>query len=344
MNGREACGCPMGPGHPGDGRRSDGGAPGAGTGAHGHADHDHAHAHGPAHAHALDLRRGAGKKRLKLVLALTGTFMVVEFAGGWLANSLALMADAGHMLTDVASIALSLFAIWFAQRPATPEKTYGYLRWEILAALLNGAALIVLSLFIFYEAFRRFREPVEVEGGLMLAVAVGGLLVNVAAALSLHRHAEHSLNVRGAYLHVLGDLLGSVGAIVAALVILATGWTVADPLISLAVGGLILFSSWKLVRESVDVLLEAVPPHIDLSEVREAIDAIPGVDDVHDLHVWTVTSGYFAMSGHAVVDDPAEHQRVLQEIHDRLADRFGIRHITVQLERESIYRREADHL
>lgn len=318
---------------------------------HGHGHHHgrgHHHGHGPHHGHAHDhrhdLRHGTGKKALKIVLAMTSTFMVVEFIGGWLSNSLALMADAGHMLTDVAALALSLFAIWFAQRPATPEKTYGYLRWEVLAALINGAALIVLSLFIFYEAIRRFRSPAEVEGGLMLVVAFGGFVVNVIAAFMLHRAAGHSLNVRGAYLHVLGDLLGSVGAIAAAVVILLTGWVLADPLISIAVGGLILFSSWKLVRESVDVLLEAVPPHIDLNEVREAIDEIPGVDDVHDLHVWTVTSGYFAMSGHAVVEDLSQHQRVLREIHERLNERFGIRHITIQLEQASVFRHEIDHL
>jgi len=296
--------------------------------------HGHDHAHGHRHGH--DHLRAAGRRGLTLVLALTGTFMVVEFVGGWLANSLALMADAGHMLTDVAAIALSLFALRVAQRPATPEKTFGYVRLEILAALTNGATLIVLSLFIFLEAYRRFRSPAEVEGGLMLAVAIGGLLVNVAAALILHRSAGHSLNVRGAYLHVLGDLLGSVGAVAAAIIIMATGWTLADPLISVAVGILILVSSWRLVRESVDVLLDAVPSHIDLAEVHAAIGEIPGVDEVHDLHVWTVTSGFLAMSGHAVVQNPEDNQRVLEEIHQRLGERFGIRHITVQLERRGV--------
>lgn len=291
---------------------------------------------GHGHGH----RSAIGKKGLKIVLALTGTFMVAELVGGLLANSLALLADAAHMLTDVAAIALSLFALWFAQRPATPEKTYGYLRLEILAALLNGATLIVLSGFIFYEAYQRLRAPAPVESGIMLAVAAGGLLVNVVAAVLLHRSAGHSLNVRGAYLHVLGDLLGSLGAVLAALVIMATGWTRADPLISVFVGLLILFSSWKLVRESVDVLLEAVPAHIDLREVRQAIDSIPGVDEVHDLHVWTVTSGFLAMSGHAVVRTPDDYQRVLEDVHHCMRARFGIRHITVQLEREAMYQRE----
>ncbi|MBI4409377.1 MAG: cation transporter [Gemmatimonadetes bacterium] len=297
------------------------------------------HRHGPG-GHAHDHRRAAGKRGLQIVLGLTATFMVAEFVGGWLANSLALMADAAHMLTDVAAITLSLFALWFAQRPAPPEKTYGYLRWEILAALVNGATLIVLSIVIFYQAYQRLRLPAQVESGLMLAVAVAGLLVNLFAAWLLHRSAGPSLNVRGAYLHVLGDLLGSVGAIAAALAIASFGWLAADPIISIFVGVLILISSWKLLRESVDVLLEAVPGHIDLRDVRQAIDEIPGVGEVHDLHVWTVTSGFLAMSGHAVVQDPTHNQRILEEIHQRMRERFGIRHVTVQLEREAMYVRE----
>ncbi len=346
MSSQAAYGCPMGDG-PHCRVSYRGGAGGSANGReragedHG-VQHGHAHDHHD-HDHRHDFRE-AGKKGLTIVLFITSTFMIVEFVGGWLSNSLALMADAGHMLTDAGAIGLSLFALWFAQRPATPEKTYGYLRWEILAALINGATLIVLAGLIFFEAYRRFRAPAEIEGGLMLLVAVGGLLVNVAAAFILHRSAGHSLNVRGAYLHVLGDLLGSVGAIAAALVILGTGWTYADPLISIFVGLLILVSSWRLVRESVDVLLESVPPHIDLGEVRSAINEISGVDEVHDLHVWTLTSGYFAMSGHAVVADPGEHQRVLEEIHACMAERFGIRHITVQLERESLHPGEPEHI
>lgn len=277
-------------------------------------------------------RREVDRRGLKVVLGLTATFMVVEFVGGWLSNSLALLADAAHMLTDVAALSLSLFALSFARRPATPTKSYGYLRFEILAALVNGATLIVLAAFIVVEAVRRFREPSAIDSGLMLVVAVVGLLVNAVAAGLLHRSAGHSLNVRGAYLHVLGDLLGSVAAITAALVILWTGWVLADPIISIAVALLILFSSWKLVRESVDILLEAVPPHIDLAEVHRAIAEVDGVEQVHDLHVWTLTSGYIAMSGHAAVADPAETRRILDEIHHRLHEEFGIAHITIQLE------------
>ena len=282
--------------------------------------------------------READRRTLIIVISLTGVFMVAELVGGILSSSLALLADAAHMLTDVGALALSLFAIRFARRPATPEKTYGYLRAEILAALLNGVVLIVLSIFIFLEAWERLNRPVEVRGGLMLTVAAAGLLVNVVAAVMLHRSAGESLNVRGAYLHVLGDLLGSVGAITAAVVILATGWYPADPIISVLVGGLILWSSFKLVRESVDVLLEAVPRHLDLEEIRASIRRIDGVAAVHDLHVWTVTSGYFAMSGHAVVEDVEQTRAVLREIHDRMHDEFGISHVTVQVEPLSIYR------
>ncbi|MFW6080254.1 MAG: cation diffusion facilitator family transporter [Gemmatimonadota bacterium] len=302
---------------------------------------DAAHPHGHPRHHAED--RVTGRRGLKAVLVLTAIFMIAEFVGGLLSNSLALLADAAHMLTDVGAVGLSLFALWFARRPATAGKTYGYLRFEILAALVNGVTLTIIAGGIFYEAWRRLQAPPEVQSSLMLAVAVVGLVVNIIAARFLHGAAGHNLNVRGAYLHVLGDLLGSVGAVAAAIVILATGWNTADPLISIFVGILILISSWKLVRESVDVLLEAVPAHIDVDEVRRAIDDIPGVDEIHDLHVWTVTSGFTAMSGHAVVEDADRHQPILEEIHRRMRERFGIRHVTVQLERRAMYDRE-EHL
>lgn len=293
----------------------------------------HAHAHPHAHSHAHEHAHDLGKRRLTFVLSITAIFMVLELAGGIISNSLALIADSAHMLTDVGALGLSLFVLWFSRRPARPEKTYGYLRLEILAALVNGIALVIISGFIFWQAYDRILEPEPVEGGLMLMVAFGGLLVNIIAAWVLHSSASHSLNIRGAYLHVIGDLIGSAGAIIAAILILTTGLTVADPVISILVGVLILISSWKLVRESVDVLLEAVPAHIDLDEVRTAIDEIAGVDDVHDLHVWTVTSGYFAMSGHAVVQDPERNQSVLKDIHRAMHQKFGITHVTVQLER-----------
>lgn len=296
--------------------------------------HDHSHAHGHSHSHGHHHHHhDASRQKLTLVLGITALFMLVEVVGGVISNSLALIADAAHMLTDVAALGLSLFVLWFSRRPAQPEKTYGYLRLEILAALVNGVALVVISCGIFWQAYQRLLSPEPVEGGLMLGVAIVGLLVNIAGAWILHGSADHSLNMRGAYLHVVGDLIGSVGAIIAAILILTTGLLIADPIISIVVGMLILFSSWKLVRESVDVLLEAVPAHIDLSAVRTALDAIPGVDDVHDLHVWTVTSGYLAMSGHAVVAQPDENQRILGEIHRCMREQFGIHHITVQLEK-----------
>ena len=291
-----------------------------------HAGHSHDHHHGHDHHHEV------GKARLKLVLAFTAAFMLVEFVGGLLANSLALIADSVHMLTDVGALGLSLFVLWFSRRPATEAKTYGYLRLEILAALLNGSVLIVFSAGIFWQAWQRLRSPVEVEGPLMLGIAAAGMIVNVVAAFLLHASAEHNLNVRGAYLHVIGDLLGSVGAIAAAIVIVTTGWTPADAITSAFVGVLILRSSWKLVREAVDVLLEAVPSHIDMVALRRALHEIPGVDEVHDLHVWSLTSGFLAMSGHVVVRTPEQNNTVLRAIHQRLQDDFGISHITIQIE------------
>jgi cobalt-zinc-cadmium efflux system protein len=295
-----------------------------------HDHHDHGHPHHAGH----DL----GRRRLALVLGVTAAFLVVEFVGGLLANSLALLADAGHMLGDVGALGLSLFALWFARRPATPEKSYGYYRIEILAALANGLTLSVIAIAIFAQAWSRLRSPEPVEGPLMLGVATAGLLVNLFAAAALHATKGHNLNIRGAYLHVLGDLLGSVGAILAALLILLTGWTPADPLISCAVGVLILVGSWRLVRESVDVLLEAVPRDIDLDAVRLAVLSVPGVDAVHDLHVWTLTSGFRAMSGHALINDPRNHNDIIQAIHARMHENFGISHVTVQVEYRAMVR------
>ena len=291
---------------------------------------DRAHAHD--HAHHTHDARDLGRRRLLLVLGLTAAFMVVEAVGGWLANSLALVADAAHMLSDVAALGLSAFALWFARRPATARKSYGYLRMEILAALVNGVTLVVLSLFIFWQAWQRLHAPEPIAGALMLGVAAGGLLVNVVAAFLLHQSSGHSLNLRGAYLHVLGDLLGSVGAIAAAVIILTTGWLRADPIISIIVGALILISSWRLVRESVDILLEATPSHIDLAAVERALQGVAGVQSVYDLHVWTLTSGFVAMSGHVVIDDMARYDQVLGAIHTRMHDGFDINHVTVQIE------------
>lgn len=275
------------------------------------------------------------RRRLTVAFVITFAVMVVELVGGWFAGSLALLADAGHMLADAAALALALFAAWIAQRPATPQRSFGFMRIEILAALVNGAVLIVIAIGIGIEAWRRLHAPPAVNGGLLLGVAGIGFLANLAAVAILHRGHEHSLNQRGAYLHVLGDLLGSVGALIAGVAVLSAGWTIADPLISVLIAALVLVSAWRLVKESTDVLLEATPRHIALSDVHERIASVPGVDSVHDLHLWTVTSGMVAMSGHLVVKNPTDNQPVLEEVQDRMRA-LGIAHVTVQVEREPI--------
>ncbi len=275
------------------------------------------------------------RRRLTLAFGITLVVMVVELVGSWLSGSLALLADAGHMLADAAALAVALFAAWIAQRPATAQRSFGFMRLEVFAALVNGAVLIVIAIAIAIEAWRRLRAPPAVNGGVLLGVAGVGLLANVAAVAILHRDHAHSLNQRGAYLHVLGDLLGSIGALAAGAIVLVFGWTPADPLISVLIGALVLVSAWRLVKESTDVLLEATPRHIALSDVHERIASVPGVDSVHDLHLWTVTSGVVAMSGHLVVKNPTDNQPVLEEVQDRMRA-LGIHHVTVQMEREPI--------
>jgi len=273
------------------------------------------------------------RRRLTLALVITAIVMLVELIGGWLSGSLALLADAAHMLADVAALGLALVAAWIAQRPATPERSFGFMRLEILAALINGAVLFAIAVGIGVEAWHRLRVPQIVNGPLLLAVAAVGFVANLAAVIVLHRGHEHSLNQRGAYLHVLGDLLGSVGALVAGVIVLTSGWIMADPLISVLIGTLVLISAWRLVKESTDVLLEAAPRHIALSDVHDRIATVPGVESVHDLHLWTVTSGVVAMSGHLVVKNPSDNQPVLEEVQERM-QALGINHVTVQLERE----------
>src|SRR5437773_1888320 len=250
--------------------------------------------------------RPESRRRMTVALEITAAIMVVELVGGWLAGSLALLADAGHMLADVGALALSLVVASLAQRPATAERTFGLLRLEILAALVNGAALIAISVGVAVEAYHRFRNPPQIDAGLLLGVAAAGLVANVIGAGVLHHGHEHSLNQRGAYLHILSDALGSAGALAAGAIILGTGWLPADPLISV---------------------------FIALDEVHDRIASIPGVTSVHDLHVWTVTSGVIAMSGHLVVGNPGDNQRVLEAVQERLRD-MGIGHVTVQMERD----------
>ena len=304
------------------------------TSTHQHAE-DHSHAHGHIHGHLhLDASGDPPtQRRLRLALVLTALFLVAEVIGGFLSNSLALLADAGHMLADVAALSLSLFVAWFSRQPASPQKTYGYLRWEILAAFLNGATLLVVSAVIIWEAVGRLSSPEPIATGMMLMVAAGGLVINAACAWILHPVHQHSLNARGAYLHVMGDLLGSLGTVAAGLVVRWTDWSAADPIASVLVTLLIVRSSWRLVRESVDVLLESTPAHISLGAVRERLMSIRGVAAVHDLHVWTVTSNVVAMSVHAIVPSESDRQRVLHDAVGAMQE-FGIGHCTVQIECE----------
>lgn len=278
---------------------------------------------------------GAPVKSLRLALALTAVLFFGELAGGLLSNSIALLADAGHMLTDVGALGFSLFVAWFAHQPESPRKTFGYLRWEILSAFINGAALLLISAWIMFEAVLRLRNPQPVAGGLMLVVAIAGLFVNLIAARILHGSSAHSVNVRGAYLHVISDMLSSVGTVAAAILIRAAGWLYADPIASFLTTAIILRGAWALVRESVDILLESTPRHISSETVRKQLEAIPAIESVHDLHIWSVTPTMIAMSAHAIVRDSESHQHVLEHVHDAMR-LFGIEHVTVQLERREM--------
>jgi cobalt-zinc-cadmium efflux system protein len=278
-------------------------------------------------------RLATPSRALGWALGITLLIMLAEAAGGLAAGSLALLADAGHMLGDSASLGLALTAAWVAQQPPTAKRTYGYLRLEILAALVNGAVLLVISGGIVWEAVRRAVHPAAVHPELMVVVAALGLAANAVTLRLLHGGHRHSLNLRAAYLHVLSDLLGSAGAVLAGAVIALTGWTPADPLVSIVIALLILASAWRVLRDSVDVLLEATPRHISLARVERALQTIPGLSSVHDLHVWTVTSGLVAMTGHAVLDDPTRSAEVLAVVEHRMTD-LGIHHVTVQLESE----------
>jgi len=297
--------------------------------------HEHGTGGHAGHGHGGLRSPDGGRQPLARALALTAGVAVLEIAGGIASNSLALLADAGHMLTDVAALALALFALWLGRRPARPSHTFGGRRWEVFAAWINGAALVAISVAILWEAANRVRVPPPVEGGLMLAVAVVGLAANALSAWWLHRASRESLNVRGAYLHVIADLGGSVATICAAALVLGLGWAVADPIASVAVALLVLRGAWRLVREATEVLLEATPRHIDLTEVRAALQRVPSVESVHDLHVWTVGSGVIAMSAHVVVGGTIESQGVLAESRRVMAS-LGIGHVTVQLERPAL--------
>ena len=286
------------------------------------------------HAHAHAREREGTVNALRLTLVLTATFTVVEVVGGLVAGSLALLADAAHMLSDNASLGIALFAAWLAGRPAGPSRTFGYRRAEILAALFNGVTLVALSIWIFIEAAERLGDPPEVEAGLMLGIAVAGLLVNLTSARILQRHSAESLNVSAALRHVLADLLGSLGVIVAALVILTTGWEYADPAVSVLIGVLVLGSSWGILRDSTQILLEGSPPGTDVQEVGRAMAGMAGVTQVHDLHVWTITSGFPALAAHVLVGRDVDCHLKRLELEAMLRDRFGLEHTTLQVDHE----------
>lgn len=283
------------------------------------------------------LRSPESKRRLGIAVALAAGYMLAEVAGGLLTNSLALLADAGHMLSDVAALSLSLFALWMAERPPTTRRTYGYYRMEILAALVNGAALVAVAIFIFLEACQRLLHPPEVHGVAMMAIAAGGLGVNLISLAVLSGVRDASLNLRGAWLHVLGDSLGSVGAITAGVLIWGFGWRWADPAVSAAIGVLIVYSSWRLLSESVAVLMESAPRGIDVDAIYTAVQGVPGVASVHDLHVWTITSGMDSLSAHVVAADNGPAAPLLGELRRLLAARFGIHHVTIQIEPEDFH-------
>jgi len=296
------------------------------------ASESHTHSgNGHHHDHRHE-RVSASRRRLTIVLALTASYMIAELLGGIWTGSLALLADAGHMLADVAALLLALAALWFGARPATSHKTFGYHRLEILAALINGVALTLISFFIFYEAYSRFYAPREIRSVPMTIVAAGGLLVNLACAGLLHSDRQEDLNMRGAWLHVIGDAFGSLGAMIAGILIAIFGWSVADPLISCFIGVLIVWSSWHLIREATNVLLEGTPAHISLAAVEDAILETEGVSNVHDLHVWTITSGREALSAHVIHAYSISQPNLLKELRTKLHDRFGVDHLTIQME------------
>ncbi len=293
-----------------------------------HVEDHRAPEHG-GHAHG---GRGTNRKRLAITLVLVTGYMIAEFVGGRLTNSLALLADAGHMLSDAGALALSLFAMWIAERPPTSKHSYGYYRTEILAALANGATLVAISIFIFVEAWKRFHEPAAVQGALMMGIAAGGLVINLVGLWILNAGRGQSLNMRGAWLHVLTDALGSVGAVLGGFLIWAFGWAWADPAVSVLIAVLVVYSSWNLLRESVAVLMESAPAGLDVDGVRNAIIGVSGVTAIHDLHVWSITSGMLSLSAHVRIADGQRANTVLAELCHCLREGFGIDHITIQIE------------
>lgn len=290
--------------------------------------HIHTHNHG-AHSHG----HNANKKALTISFCLIAGFMLVEFVGGILTNSLALLSDAGHMLSDAVALGLSLAALIFGERAATLDKTYGYKRFEILAALLNGIALVALSIYILYEAIVRLSSPPSVIGKGMIIISAIGLVINIVVAWILSRgETKENLNIKSAFMHVLGDLLGSVGAIIAALLIIFLGWNIADPIASMIVSVLVLYSGWHILKDSVNILMESKPANIDTAEVKRAIKSIDGVIDIHDLHIWMITQEFLSLTTHVSVKNNSDRDLLLNQITEIIKQKTGITHITVQLE------------
>ena len=293
-------------------------------------------------SHSHDHQHAAGGNRgwaLGLALALNGIYALVEGIGGWYTGSLALLADAGHMVTDVAALSLSLFAVWISTRPADPKRTFGYLRVETLAALANAAALIVLCGYIMVESLVRLNSPSDVASGLMLAIAIGGLIVNAVSAYTLHGGHHDDLNMRGAFLHLMSDALGSVAAIVAAALIALYGWRAADPIAAIVISILVIAGTWRLLGEAVHILMQGTPGRINIADVEASIRRGPDVQDVHDLHVWTLGAGREVLTAHVLLVPTASAecgQKLLVELNRRLHDEFGIHHATIQLEYEQL--------
>jgi cobalt-zinc-cadmium efflux system protein len=311
---------------------------------HGHS-HDHSHSHHSHHSHSHDHGHGhhhhhgpKNKKGLTIALIITSGIMLLEFFGGILTSSLALLSDSAHMLSDAGSLALSLFALWFSARPASPGKSYGYYRFEILAALFNGITLFVIAAFIIAEAYERFQSPPEVASLPMVGIAFIGLAANLISAWVLTRKGDvhGNINVRSAYLHIIGDALGSVGAIAAGLIMWAFGWYIADPIISVIVALLVLKSAWGIIKNAVHILMEGVPVAVNADHVEKVLTEIEGVLNVHDLHIWTITSGLDSLTCHLLIEDDKDSQIILQQAIHRIEDVFQIKHTTIQIEKSQL--------
>ncbi|MNZ56502.1 Cadmium, cobalt and zinc/H(+)-K(+) antiporter [compost metagenome] len=307
---------------------------------HGHSHNQHSHHHGHHHGHGHHGHSHAPNNKAGLLFALiiTAGIMVLEFVGGLVTHSLALLSDSGHMFSDAAALALSLLAMWMAVKPISSRRTFGFHRFEILAALLNGVTLFVIAAFIIVEAIERFSAPPAVASGTMMIIAVIGLLANLASAWALMRKADvkDNLNVRSAYLHVIGDAIGSVGAIIAGVLMSLFSWYIADPIISVIVALLILKSAWGIIRSTVHILMEGAPANAHADDVKDALLELDGVKDVHDLHIWTITSGLDSLSCHLAVEDHIDCQQVLQEAIQLIASRFHIEHTTIQIEKSQL--------